>query len=171
MGVWSWEYCRQRKCCSTGKIWIWVTVYRTWTSLWHLSSSCQERCQGLDRHHIKHWESLTGLRQAKETRTLCQKNKETGEFKQKPVMVGGRTTYRTLSLKRTLFQNGTDRQSYLQKVPKKRWISHTHPMQVWGHSLLKISSPGPLLYGTKRLSWCPISRILYFIQSAGLLKG
>jgi hypothetical protein len=30
--------------------------------------------------------------------------------------MGGRTTYRKLSPKRIPFQNGTDRQSYLQKV-------------------------------------------------------
>jgi hypothetical protein len=39
-------------------------------------------------------------------RTLCQKNQGTVRFKQKPVTVGDRTTYRTLSPKRTSFRMG-----------------------------------------------------------------
>jgi hypothetical protein len=54
------------------------------------------------------------------TRTLCQKNQGTVKIKQKPVMLGGRTTYRTPSPERTPFQNGIDRQSYLRKVTRKR---------------------------------------------------
>jgi hypothetical protein len=51
--------------------------------------------------------------------TLCQKNQGTAKFKQKPVTVGGRTTYRTP------FQNGTDRQSYLERCLEKDRIA-TH---------------------------------------------
>jgi hypothetical protein len=40
------------------------------------------------------------------TRTLCQKNQGTVKIKQKPVMMGDRTTHRTLSLERTPLQNG-----------------------------------------------------------------
>jgi hypothetical protein len=43
----------------------------------------------------------------------------------------------------------------LWKVPRRRWISHTYPVWLWGHSLFKISSPGPVLYGTKWILWRP----------------
>jgi hypothetical protein len=43
----------------------------------------------------------------------------------------------------------------LWKVPRRGWISHTYPMWLWGHSLFKILSPEPVLYGTKWLLWCP----------------
>jgi hypothetical protein len=39
------------------------------------------------------------------------------------------------------------------KVPRRRWISHTYPTWLWGHSLFKISSAGPVLYETKQLLW------------------
>jgi ribonuclease HI len=43
------------------------------------------------------------------TRTLCQKNEGSVEVKQRPIKMGGRTIYRTLSPKRTPFQTGIDR--------------------------------------------------------------
>jgi hypothetical protein len=70
-------------------------------------------------------------------------------------MQGDRTTYRTLSPKRPPFQTGIDWWSHLQKVPRRRRISHTQPMWLWGHRLLKISSPGPVLHGTKWLLFRP----------------
>jgi hypothetical protein len=42
------------------------------------------------------------------TRVLCQKNEGSVKAKQRPVKVGGRTTYRTLSPKRAPFQIGID---------------------------------------------------------------
>jgi hypothetical protein len=44
---------------------------------------------------------------------------------------------------------------HLRKVPRRRRIGHAYPMWLWGHSLLKISSPGPVLHGTKWLLWRP----------------
>jgi hypothetical protein len=49
------------------------------------------------------------------TRTLYQKNQETVKIKQKPVTVGGRTTNRILSLRRTHFQNRIDGLSYCER--------------------------------------------------------
>jgi hypothetical protein len=43
------------------------------------------------------------------TRPLCQKNKEYVEVKQRPVKIGLRTIYRTLTPKREPFQTGIDR--------------------------------------------------------------
>jgi hypothetical protein len=40
-------------------------------------------------------------------------------------------------------------------VFRKRRISHTYPMWLWGHSLLKISPPGPPFHGTRWLPWHP----------------
>jgi hypothetical protein len=68
--------------------------------------------------------------------------------------MGGRTTYRTLSPKRAPFQVGIDWWSHLRNVPRRR-ISHTYPMLLWGHSVFKISLPGPDLHGAKWLLWHP----------------
>jgi hypothetical protein len=89
------------------------------------------------------------------TRTLCQKNQGTLKIKQKPVTVGGRTTYRTLSHKRTSFQTENDGPICERCLETDESATHTHPMRVWGHGLLKIPSPGPLSHGTRRLSWRP----------------
>jgi hypothetical protein len=69
--------------------------------------------------------------------------------------MGSRTSYRTLLPKRAPFQIGVDWWSHLRKVPRRRWISHTYPVWLWGCSSCKISSPGPVLHGTKWLLWRP----------------
>jgi hypothetical protein len=43
----------------------WNGYLRDKLSRQHFSRDCQEGCQGLDRDHKKHWESLTGLKHAK----------------------------------------------------------------------------------------------------------
>jgi hypothetical protein len=43
------------------------------------------------------------------TRALCQKNEGSLKIKQRPIKMGGRTLYRTLSPKRTPFQTATNR--------------------------------------------------------------
>jgi hypothetical protein len=73
------------------------------------------------------------------SRALCQKNDGFVKIKQRPIKMGGRTIYRTLSLKGTPFQNEFDRWTHLWKVPTRRWIGHTHPLWLWGHILFKIS--------------------------------
>jgi hypothetical protein len=84
--------------------------------------------------------------------------------------MGGKTTYRTLSPKMTHFQTGIDRWPHLRKVPR-RWISHTYPMWLWGHSLFKISSPGPVFYGTKWLLWRPYEQSPTFHSKCRINKG
>jgi hypothetical protein len=76
-----------------------------------------------------------------------------------------------LSPKRAPFQTRIDRWPYLRKVPRKRWISHTHPMWLWGHSLFKILSPGPVFYGTKRLLWGPHKQSPSFHSKCMIDKG
>jgi hypothetical protein len=64
-----------------------------------------------NRNHKKILGIINWTRRDKRTftRTLCQENKGGAKIKQKPATLGGRTTYRTLSLKRTPFQTGIDR--------------------------------------------------------------
>jgi hypothetical protein len=76
-----------------------------------------------------------------------------------------------VSPKRTPFQTGTNRWPHLWTVPGKRWISHTHPMWLWGHSLFKISSPGPVVYGTKWLLWRLHKQSLTFHRKCRIDKG
>jgi hypothetical protein len=78
----------------------------------HLNFSCQEGGQGLDERKsqktlgIHNW-TQTG--KGNYTRALCQKNEGFVEVKQRPIKMGGRTIYKTLSPERTPFQNGIDR--------------------------------------------------------------
>jgi hypothetical protein len=137
-------------------------------SLWHLHWSCQESGQGQDEQKPQ---KILGIHNWTYIRALCHKNEGSVEIKQRLTKMGGRTTYRTLSPKRAPFQIGIDWWSHLWKVPRKRWISHTYPMWLWGHSLFKISSPGPLLHGTKWLLLRPLYKVLHFIRGMGLLKG
>jgi hypothetical protein len=85
--------------------------------------------------------------------------------------MGGRTTCRTLSPKRAPFQIGVVWWSHLWKVPRRRRISHTYPMWLWGHSLFKISSPGPGLHGTKWLLWRPNIQSPTLHSRCGINKG
>jgi hypothetical protein len=61
-----------------------------------------------NRDHKKHWESSTGLKRGKgtRTRTFCEENHGTVKIKQKSVMMDDRATYRALSPKRTSFGIG-----------------------------------------------------------------
>jgi hypothetical protein len=85
--------------------------------------------------------------------------------------MGGGTIYRTLSPKRTPFQTGTDRWPHLQKVNRRRWISHTYPTWLWSHSLLKISSPGLVLHGTKWHIWRPHKQSPTFHSRCRINRG
>jgi hypothetical protein len=114
-----------------------------------------------------------GMKTGKETqmRTLWQKIKGSTETKQRPVKMDSWTVYRTLSSKTTPFPIGTDEQSHLWKVPRGRWISHTCPMWLWGYSLFTISSPGPVLHGTKLLLWRPHKQRPTFYSKYGINRG
>jgi hypothetical protein len=85
--------------------------------------------------------------------------------------MGGRTTYRTLSPKRTPFQTGIDWWSHLRKVPRSRRISHTYPVWLWGCSPCKISSPGPVFHGTKWLLCRPHIKSPALHSRCGINKG
>jgi hypothetical protein len=65
-----------------------------------LDGSCQERT------HIPL--TLSSGDTGTYTRALCQKNEGSVTTKQRPVKMGGRPTYRTLSPKRAPFQIGVD---------------------------------------------------------------
>jgi hypothetical protein len=88
-------------------------------------------------------------------RTFYQKNKGSVKIKQRPIKMDSRTIHRTLSSKGKPFQIGIDRLSHLWEVPRRRWISHTCSMWLWGYSSFNISSPGPVLCGAKLHLWRP----------------
>jgi hypothetical protein len=64
-----------------------------------------------------------------------------------------------------------DRWPHLQKMPRKRWIIHTYPMWLWGHSLFKISSPGSVLHGTTWLLRHPHKQSPTFHSKCRIDKG
>jgi hypothetical protein len=116
---------------------------------------------GVCKKAVSDWTNrnhTTGLRQAKglipgpsarRTKYLLKLNRDQLRW-----VIGLFTGHRYL--KGHLFKLGlTDRWPHLRKVPGRRWISRTYPMLLWGCSLLKISSPGPVLHGTKWLLWHP----------------
>jgi hypothetical protein len=82
------------------------------SSVWHLNWSWQESGQGLDEQNSqkKYWESTTGLRQAKGliAGPSARRTKDLLKLNKRPVKMGGRTIYRTLSPKRAPFQTGVD---------------------------------------------------------------
>jgi hypothetical protein len=53
--------------------------------------------------------ALKGCGKGTHTSALCQKKEGSVEIKQRPIEIGGKTIYRTLSPKRTPFQTGIDR--------------------------------------------------------------
>jgi hypothetical protein len=71
----------------------------------------------MNKDHIKHWKSITGLKHAElQSRALCKQDYRNIRIKYKAAEIGDRTTYRVLSPERTPFQIGTNQQPHLQKV-------------------------------------------------------
>jgi hypothetical protein len=73
--------------------------------------------------------------------------------------------------KRAPFQIGVDWWSHLRKVPRRRRISHTYSVWLWGCSSCKISSPGPDFHGTKWLLWRPHIHSPTLHSRCGINKG
>jgi hypothetical protein len=83
--------------------------------LGHFSRNFQEGCLGLEkRESKKYWEFLTELKQANRFLQGPYVKRIKELLKEKPITVGERATYRTLSHERTPLQNGIDEQFYLQ---------------------------------------------------------
>jgi hypothetical protein len=128
--------------------------------LWAVEDQC-----ALSSHTAITWTSAN-----LKTWTLYQKNKGSVEIKQRPIKMESRTIYRTLSSKGTPCQSGIDGWSHLWKVPT-RWISHTCPVWLWGYSSFEISSPGPILHGTKWLLWHSHKQSPTFYSKCRINKG
>jgi hypothetical protein len=64
-----------------------------------------------NRNHKKHWEFTTGLKQAKglTSGASARRMKDLLKLNKRPIKMGGRTIFRTLSPKRTHFQTVIDR--------------------------------------------------------------
>jgi hypothetical protein len=142
---------------SAGKNRIWASVHMNWTSLGHLNWSCQESGQGLEEQKKKHWESTTGLRQAKgltsgpsakRTKDLLKLNRDQLRW-----VVGLLTGH--CHLKGHLFKLGlTDNPTCERCLEEDESVTHI-VCDCEAIGLFKISSPGPVLYGTKWLLWRP----------------
>jgi hypothetical protein len=170
----SWGYCWKWNSRSSDKNRIWTSVHKILTSLWHLNQSCQESGEGLDEqksHTTMGIQNWTQSDKGTYIRILCQKNKGSVEIKQRPIKMDSWTIYRTLTSKRTPFQIGTGRWSHLWKVTRGRWVSNTFPMWLWGYGSFIISSPGPLLHGTKWLLWCLLKQKPTFHSKCGINRG
>jgi hypothetical protein len=126
----------------------------------------------LNRKHTKQWESIIGLKQAKElipgpsakrTRDLLKLNRDQLRW-----IVGLYTGH--CHLKGHLIKMGLMNDPICE-VPRSRWISHTGPMWLWGFSLSKISPPGIVFMEPGDFYDVPIGKVLHFIRTVGLTKG
>jgi hypothetical protein len=104
------------------------------------------------------------------TRILCHKNQEVLKLNRNHLRWVTVLLTGLCYLKGHLFKIGFTDSPPSRNVPRKRWISHTHPTWLWGYNLLKMSPPEPLLYGARWLPRRPY-KIPHFIRSVGLLRG
>jgi hypothetical protein len=127
----------------------------------------------MNRNDKKHWESTTGLKQAKKTYilALCQRNEGSVEIKQTPIKMGGRTTYWTLHLKGHLFKLGLTDDPICDRCLQED-ESATHILSdCEAIADLRFRHLGQFFMEPSDYYDAPINRVLHFIQSVGLIKG
>jgi hypothetical protein len=105
------------------------------------------------------------------TRALCQNNEGSVEIKQRPIRMGGRTIYRTLSPKSTRFELGlTDDPTCEMCIEEDE--SATHILSDCEATVyLRFRHLGQFFMESSDHYDAPINKVLYFIQSVGLIKG
>jgi hypothetical protein len=95
----------------------------------------------------------------------------TAKFKQKPVTVGGRTMYRTLSPKRTPFKTGlTDSTVCIRCLEEDETATH-FLCKCQAIAYFRFHRPDHYFMEPADYHDTPVSRILHFIRSVGLFKG
>jgi hypothetical protein len=102
------------------------------------------------------------LPSAKRTNDMLNLNRD--EFRWTVVLFKGHC-----HLKEHLFkQELTDDPFWERCLEKAESVTH---ILLCGHRLFKISSRGPVAYGTKWLLLLPIKKVLHFTRSVGLIKN
>jgi hypothetical protein len=174
MGASSWWYWWKWNSRSVGQTGIWTSIHRTWTSLHHLSGSCQESFQGQDNQRPQEtlgflkW-SLTGKGitqgpSANKPRELLDLNRD-----QLWWVVGLLT--RNCHLKGHLFK------LRLTNVPsakgaQKKEESATHILcDREAIAYLRFCHMGHYFMGSSNYHDTPMKKVICFIRSAGLIEG
>jgi hypothetical protein len=85
-------------------------------------------------------------------------------------LVDGKTTYRTLSPKRMPLQNRTDSPVCERCLEKEETVTHVL-CECVAINYLRFRHLGHYFMEPNDYHDAPVSRILHFIQSVGLLKG
>jgi hypothetical protein len=102
------------------------------------------------------------------TWALCRKNEGSVEVKHRPIKMGGRTTYWTLSPKRTPFQTGTNRtcERCLEEDE-----SATHILcDCEATAYLRFRHLGQFFMAQSDYYDAPQNKVLHFIRNVGLIK-
>jgi hypothetical protein len=87
-------------------------------------------------------------------------------------MVDDRTTSRTLSPERTCLQDGTDEQSHLQKVQRRKLNEpHTSLCDCEAIAYFSFRHLGHYFMQKGDYQDAPVSKILHLIRNVGLLRG
>jgi hypothetical protein len=84
-------------------------------------------------------------------------------------MVGGGTTYRTQSSKRTPFKNGIDSMIFERCLEKDESAPHI----LWEYEVIayfRVCHVGHYFTGPDNYNDAPVSKILHFIRNVGLLR-
>jgi hypothetical protein len=102
---------------------------------------------------------------------LCQKNEGSVEIKQRPIKMGGRTTYWTLPPKRHLFKLGlTDNPTCERCLEEDK--SATHILcDCEAIAYLRLHHLGQFFIEPSDYYDAPINKVLHFIGNVGLIKG
>jgi hypothetical protein len=104
-------------------------------------------------------------------RTLCQKNIGSVEIKQRPIKMDSRTIYRTLSSKGHLFKLGLTDDPTCERCLEED-ESATHVLcDCEAITYLRFRHLGQFFMKPSDFYDAPISKVLHFIRSVGLIRG
>jgi hypothetical protein len=121
----------------------------------------------INRNHKEYNQTCKGF----PTRTLCQKKHRTVKTELKPVTVGDSTTYRTLSPERNTFKMGLTNNPTCESCLEKD-ESATHILcDCESVAYLSFCHLGHYFMEPGDYQDTPLSKILHFIRSVGLLRG
>jgi hypothetical protein len=140
----------------------WCGNKRPWPNLRHYSEVGMRKRKKILSQYIQcsgrgsNWSPSEALQ-------LRPKNSVTSaEIKQRPVKMGGRTTYRTLPPQRAPFQNGVDRWPNLWKVPRR---TATHILcDCEAIANLRFRHLGQFFMDPSDYYDAPIYKVLHFIE-------
>jgi hypothetical protein len=102
---------------------------------------------------------------------LCQKNEGSVEIKQRPIRMGGRTTYWTLPPKRTPIQLGLADDPTCERCLEKDELATHILCDCEAIAYLRFRQLGQFFMEPRDYYDAPINKVLHLIRRVGLIKG